>query len=165
MRKKWMAGVVVVALGTAGVVVPAGAATGGIAWSACSPGKVEQCGKLPVPLDWAKPAGAKTEVYVVRVPAKDQAHKLGSLVFNPGGPGGAGGAIFEAGFADKLFPQLRDRYDLVSFDPRGTGSSSQLNCGPVLRPGVPVFPKSQAEYDAMVASSRATGRAVPQATR
>lgn len=91
------------------------------------------------------------------MPAKDQKHKLGALFFNPGGPGGAGGSIFAAGLADAVLPQFRDRYDLVSFDPRGTGSSGQLNCGPVLRPGVPVFPKSQAQYDALVASSRATG--------
>lgn len=158
MRKRLMAGVMVVALGAGGVVVPASAATtGGIDWKACSPGKVEQCGKLTVPLDWSKPDGRKTQLYVARVPAKDQAHKVGSLVFNPGGPGGAGASIFAAGLADQLFKEYRDRYDLVSFDPRGTGSSSQLNCGPVLRTGVPVFPKTKAQYDAMVASSRATG--------
>jgi pimeloyl-ACP methyl ester carboxylesterase len=157
MRKRLMTGVMVVALGAGVMVVPASAATGGIDWKACSPGKVEQCAKLTVPLDWSKPEGRKTEIYVARVPAKDQEHKVGSLMFNPGGPGGAGASIFAAGFADQIFTEYRDRYDLISFDPRGSGSSSQLNCGPVLRAGVPVFPKTKAQYDAMVASSRATG--------
>lgn len=162
MEKRWKQGLsaVLVAAGTIGVLVPGTASAAEpapIKWTECRPGSVEQCGKLTVPLDWSKPAGAKTEIYVARVPAKDQARKLGSLTFNPGGPGGAGASIFAAGLADQMFPGYRDRYDLVSFDPRGTGSSTALNCGPVLRPGVPVFPKTQAEYDAMVASSRATG--------
>lgn len=163
MEKRWKQGLLatVVAAGIIGAMVPASASAtpraGGIDWSDCKPGSVEQCGKLTVPLDWSKPAGATTEIYVARVPAKDQAHKLGSLTFNPGGPGGAGASIFAAGLADKVFPDYRDRYDLVSFDPRGSGSSTPLACGPILRPGVPVFPKNEAQYNAMVASSRATG--------
>ncbi|MEV6411921.1 alpha/beta hydrolase [Kribbella sp. NPDC051718] len=134
------------------------AAPAAIKWSECKPGGVEQCGKLTVPLDWAKPGGATIGIAVARVPAKDQQHKLGSLMFNPGGPGGPGALAFANGAADELFAEYRDRYDLVSFDPRGSGGSSQLACGPVLRAGVPVFPKNKAEYDAMVASSRATGQ-------
>ncbi|MFG1906681.1 alpha/beta hydrolase [Kribbella sp. NPDC048928] len=141
----------------AAVPVGTAAAAGSLDWKACKPGAVEQCATLTVPLDWSKPSGPTTTVFVAKVPAKDQKHKLGALFFNPGGPGGAGGSIFAAGLADAVLPQFRDRYDLVSFDPRGTGSSSQLNCGPVLRPGVPVFPKSKVQYDALVASSRATG--------
>ncbi|WP_350279570.1 alpha/beta hydrolase [Kribbella sp. HUAS MG21] len=133
------------------------AAAEALDWKACRPGAVEQCATLTVPLDWSKPSGPTTDVFVAKVPAKDQRHKLGALFFNPGGPGGAGGSIFAAGLAEAILPQFRDRYDLISFDPRGTGSSSQLDCGPVLRPGVPVFPRSKAQYDAMVASSRATG--------
>ncbi|MFK4083741.1 alpha/beta hydrolase [Kribbella sp. NPDC020789] len=139
-------------------VVPAGTAiAAGPVWTECKPGAVELCTTMKVPLNWAKPTGPTTSLYVARVPARDQAHKLGTIVFNPGGPGGAGGSIFAEGLADYFMGALRDKYDLVSFDPRGTGSSSQLNCGPVLRPGVPVFPKSKAQYDAMVASSRKTG--------
>ncbi|HEY3558500.1 alpha/beta hydrolase [Kribbella sp. NPDC051137] len=140
-------------------VVPAGtaAAAESLSWKECKPGAVEQCATLTVPLDWSRPSGPTMKVFVAKVPAKDQKHKLGALFFNPGGPGGAGGSIFAAGLADAVLPQFRDRYDLVSFDPRGTGSSSQLDCGPVLRRGVPVFPKSKAQYDALVASSRAAG--------
>jgi pimeloyl-ACP methyl ester carboxylesterase len=141
----------------AAVPMSTAAAAPAMDWKPCKPGAVEQCATLTVPLDWSKPSGPTTKVFVAKVPAKDQAHKLGALFFNPGGPGGAGASIFAAGLADAFLPQFRDRYDLVSFDPRGTGSSSQLDCGPVLRRGVPVFPKSKAQYDAMVASSRATG--------
>ncbi|MDX6283069.1 MAG: hypothetical protein QOH03_4140 [Kribbellaceae bacterium] len=162
MEKRWNKGVLaaVVAVGTIGAgLVPdnAAAAPAGLGWSECKPGGVEQCGTLRVPLDWSKPAGQTIEIAVARVPAKDQAHKLGSLMFNPGGPGGAGAQALAQGAADEFFTEYRDRYDLVSFDPRGSGGSSKLECGPVLRAGVPVFPKNKAEYDAMVASSRATG--------
>lgn len=88
MEKRWNKGLsaVVVAAGIIGALVPsaASAATAEpIKWSECRPGGVEQCGKLTVPLDWSKPGGAKTEIFVARVPAKNQAHKLGSLTFNP----------------------------------------------------------------------------------
>jgi pimeloyl-ACP methyl ester carboxylesterase len=130
---------------------------GGLDWKACQPGQPALCAKLTVPLDWAKPSGPKTELLVARVPAKDQAHKVGVLAFNPGGPGGEGATILAEGGADEWFPELGDRFDLISWDPRGTGGSTLLDCGPVLRPGVPAVPKSKAEYDAMVASSRAFG--------
>jgi pimeloyl-ACP methyl ester carboxylesterase len=133
------------------------AARGEVAWAECEPGSAVQCGKLTVPLDWAKPAGAKTELLVARLPAKDQAHKIGTLAFNPGGPGGPGASALAHGAIAEVFSQWRDKFDIVSWDPRGTGGSTDLDCGPVLRPGVPVFPKSKAEYDAMVKSSRALG--------
>ncbi|GAA0572144.1 alpha/beta fold hydrolase [Kribbella sandramycini] len=140
--------------------VPGGAAVAtGPKWDKCTPEGIELCTTLKVPLDWSKPSGPTTNVFVVKVPARDQSKKRGAIVFNPGGPGGAGGSIYAAGMADQVMGPLRDKYDLVSFDPRGTGASSQLDCGPVLRPGVPVFPKNKAEYDRMVASSRATGQA------
>jgi pimeloyl-ACP methyl ester carboxylesterase len=164
MEKRWGQGLsaMVVAVGAIGAGMVPGSATAatakpaGISWSACEPGRVEQCGTLTVPLDWSRPGRAKLDIAVARVPAKDQAHKLGSLMFNPGGPGGPGAQALAQGAADEFFAEYRDRYDVVSFDPRGSGGGS-LDCGPVLRPGVPVFPKNKAEYDAMVASSRATG--------
>ena len=139
--------------------VPAAAAAP-LDWKPCEQGPTIECARLTVPLDYANPRKGKTELFVARIPASDQAHKLGVLTFNPGGPGGAGASILEAGLAADLFgPELLKRFDVVSFDPRGTGQSSQLDCGPVLRPGVPVFPKSPREYDAMVAASRELGKA------
>jgi pimeloyl-ACP methyl ester carboxylesterase len=157
MWKSLTAASIVGAVVMAAVPTGTAAAMESLQWKECRPRAVEQCATLTVPLDWSKPAGATTNVFVAKVPAKDQKHKLGALFFNPGGPGGAGGSIFAAGLADAVLPQFRDKYDLVSFDPRGSGSSSQLNCGPVLRRGVAVFPKSKAQYDSLVAASRATG--------
>ncbi|MGC4936434.1 alpha/beta hydrolase [Kribbella sp. DT2] len=139
--------------------VPA-AATAPLDWKPCTEGQTTECARLEVPLDYARPSAGQTELLVARAPARDQAHKVGVLTYNPGGPGGAGASILAAGLAGELFgDQLLDRFDVVSFDPRGTGGSSQLDCGPVLWPGVPVFPRTKAQYDALVASSKSFGEA------
>jgi pimeloyl-ACP methyl ester carboxylesterase len=85
-----------------------------------------QCGKLTVPLNYAEPNGATIQLAVVRKLATDQAHKLGSLVVNPGGPGGSGVSYATSG--DVLDASLLARYDLVGFDPRGVGASAPVEC-------------------------------------
>ncbi len=75
---------------------------------------------LEVPVDYEDPDGDTFELFLVRRPANDQANKIGSLLINPGGPG-AGGAQFAAG-ADFIFDdELLDRFDIIGWDPRGTG--------------------------------------------
>ncbi len=65
---------------------------------------------------------------VTEAPALDTADPDGTLVFNPGGPGESGNQILPVVLS--LFPaSVRRDYDIVSFDPRGTGASSPLNCG------------------------------------
>src|SRR4030095_16274705 len=58
-----------------------------IAWSACEKSTQTQCGTLKVPLDWSKPSGATISMAIARRPAKDPQHRVGTLFFNPGGPG------------------------------------------------------------------------------
>jgi pimeloyl-ACP methyl ester carboxylesterase len=85
-----------------------------------------QCGRIAVPVDYSKPDGALADIAMIRFPATGD--KIGSLVINPGGPGESG---IEAavGMIDTLPPEIRQRFDLVGFDPRGIGSSSpQLWC-------------------------------------
>ena len=48
------------------------------------------CGKLAVPLDYSQPDGETADVFVVRVRSDYQSQRLGSLLVNPGGPGGSG---------------------------------------------------------------------------
>ncbi len=80
-----------------------------------------QCGRIAVPVDYSKPDGALADIAMIRFPATGD--KIGSLVINPGGPGESG---IEAavGMIDTLPPEIRQRFDLVGFDPRGVGSSS-----------------------------------------
>ncbi|WP_406194641.1 alpha/beta hydrolase [Kitasatospora sp. NBC_01560] len=103
-----------------------------IDWIPCTDGAAQEdetvlCGTLKVPLDYASPDGETLDVAVVRVPAADQQQRLGSLVFNPGGPGNSGTAMLEWGWTGYRGP-LHDHYDLVSFDPRGAGGTSPIGC-------------------------------------
>lgn len=147
----------VVSTGLVGTALPAPAAEPAVDWRPCEPDASVECGVVTVPLVPGDAGGEPIDIAVARAPARDQAHRIGVLFFNPGGPGGPGAAMFANGAAQLLFPELLERFDLVSFDPRGTGGSHQLSCGPVLSPGEPVFPGSPAEFDTMVENGRAMG--------
>jgi pimeloyl-ACP methyl ester carboxylesterase len=104
----------------------AGAApTSAIAWKRCGGGL--QCATLSVPVDWNQPTGAQVALAIARRPADDQRHRLGSLVINYGGPGDPGTQSLRLG-ANDLPAAIRRRFDLVSFDPRGTGASRSISC-------------------------------------
>lgn len=90
------------------------------------PPKDWQCATLDVPLDYADPGGETIPIALIRAKARDQKNRLGSLVFNFGGPGGSGVATLPG--AAKEYEALRARYDLVSFDPRGVGASAPVRC-------------------------------------
>ncbi|MGR4881987.1 alpha/beta hydrolase [Streptomyces sp. LARHCF249] len=91
-----------------------------------APPKDWQCATLDVPLDYAKPEGETLPIALIRAKARDQKNRIGSLVFNFGGPGGSG--ITTLPGAAKEYEALRSRYDLVSFDPRGVGRSAPVRC-------------------------------------
>ncbi len=96
-----------------------------IKWSKC--GSLE-CGRLAVPLDWTDPNGATITLPLNRSKARKPDERLGSLLINPGGPGGSGLDLtsYFLGFAGD---SLLDHYDIVGFDPRGVGQSTPINCG------------------------------------
>ncbi|MEW2037801.1 alpha/beta fold hydrolase, partial [Streptomyces sp. NPDC005534] len=92
------------------------------------PGGMEwQCATLKAPLDWADPKGDTIGLALIRAKTSGDASKrIGSLVFNFGGPGGSGVTTLPA--FGKDYAALRTRYDLVSFDPRGVGRSAGVEC-------------------------------------
>ncbi|MGH9249284.1 MAG: alpha/beta fold hydrolase [Acidimicrobiales bacterium] len=82
---------------------------------------------MPVPLDWHHPNGPKIELAVIRHLASGPEPRIGSLFFNPGGPGDSGvAAMFERG--DALDTLTEGRFDIVSWDIRGTGGSAPVRC-------------------------------------
>jgi pimeloyl-ACP methyl ester carboxylesterase len=82
-----------------------------------------ECARLEVPIDYADPAAGSAHLGVLRVPATGE--RIGSLVFNPGGPGGSGMSFVAAGMSVALAGSpLARQFDLVGFDPRGVGSST-----------------------------------------
>jgi pimeloyl-ACP methyl ester carboxylesterase len=95
-------------------------------WSACEDDK--ECATLTVPVDYREPeTGGTIDLALMRQRAEDPGARVGSLVVNPGGPGAPGTAMVrdvEAYFGDPL----RESFDIVAFDPRGTGSSAPIDC-------------------------------------
>ena len=85
------------------------------------------CGRLSVPLDYTDPAANPIELFVLRVRLGGQRSRIGSLVVNPGGPGGSG-VDAAVGLALSLPEDLLRRFDLVGFDPRGVALSSPVEC-------------------------------------
>lgn len=97
-------------------------------WAPCEFAGLVECASATVPLDYDKPRGATTELLLARVPAADQASKIGTVFLNPGGPGDSGVELAAFGFGAYLAQLLEGRFDIVGFDPRGVGRSSPLYC-------------------------------------
>ena len=131
-----------------------------LSWQPCDDGF--SCATAAVPLDYAHPTGATVRLAMIKHPATDPAHRIGSLFFNPGGPGGPGVTFLRGNYA--LFPPaLRARFDMVSFDPRGIGQSTPLQCfdtieqeqqliGPTEAAGYPTTRAEQRAYEQTFAS-------------
>ena len=92
-------------------------------WSECSDGF--ECSSFSVPIDYANPADGAMQISVIRKLATGTA--LGSLILNPGGPGGSG--IEYTTYAEYVVSDtLRENFDIVGFDPRGVGFSTPVEC-------------------------------------
>jgi pimeloyl-ACP methyl ester carboxylesterase len=108
--------------GSPAAIVPA------LAWTPCGLTQAAtavnvQCAVAALPMDYDKPAGVQVHLAVAKVPARDKAHRLGSLFFNLGGPGAASVSYLQAAGAG-LLASLNQRFDVVGFDPRGAGQST-----------------------------------------
>lgn len=147
----------------AGVVGTDDSAASGVAgpvtldWAPCADVAGFDCATLRVPLDHERRAGRQITLAVTRLPASGD--KIGSLFFNPGGPGGPGVAALQQ--LSAFFPsELHERFDLVSWDPRGVGESTAVQCfdGPTaearFRGDTPLVPVTTAQEKAVVRVNR-----------
>ncbi len=112
----------------------------GIDWEPCKMAPGFDCGHVRVPLDHDDPRGPTIRISVARLAATDQANKIGSIFLNPGGPGGSGtDFLFGAGpflYSD----EVRSKFDLIGFDPRGINRSRPLLCFDSLEESFAAFP-------------------------
>jgi pimeloyl-ACP methyl ester carboxylesterase len=110
--------------GTNGAPVPA------LHWGSCPAATPDeavflndyQCTTAEVPLSYRDPQGPRITLALGRLPATDPEHRVGSLFWNPGGPGGSGR------IPPEFSPKLHERFDIVGFDPRGVAESTALQC-------------------------------------
>ena len=97
-----------------------------VPWRDCGDGF--QCATVKVPVDYGQPSGRQLDLALIRLPASDPAARIGSLFINPGGPGGSGVQTVRTGARLLYPPELRARFDIVGFDPRGVASSTPVRC-------------------------------------
>ncbi|MEH1124161.1 alpha/beta hydrolase [Micromonospora sp. CPCC 206061] len=148
-------------------LAPSASGTGGprptLAWTACpddipdlpvAPDDPVKCATLRLPVDWAKPRGATFELWVARRPARNADQRVGTLVFGPGGPGDSGVERIRRG--NRFSGEILDKFDTVSFDPRGVARSGGPRCSPdPTVPKPPMLLTGQGDFDATIAYNRA----------
>jgi pimeloyl-ACP methyl ester carboxylesterase len=148
-------------------LAPSASGTGGsrpaFTWDQCpddvpglplDPDDPVRCAVLRLPVDWAKPHGATFDLWVARRPARKPDQRVGTLVFGPGGPSDSGVERIRRG--NRFSDEILDKFDTVSFDPRGVGRSGAPRCSP--DPAVPKPPMlltGQGDLDATIAYNRA----------
>ncbi|MFG3389355.1 alpha/beta hydrolase [Streptomyces rochei] len=87
-----------------------------------------QCATMKAPLDYAKPSEGDVRLAVARKKATGPGERLGSLLVNPGGPGGSAIGYLQQ-YAGIGYPEeVRARYDMVAVDPRGVARSEPIEC-------------------------------------
>jgi pimeloyl-ACP methyl ester carboxylesterase len=162
-----------VGAGTAGEKAGSGPATRAaeatvptLSWRQCRKFKKFECTKARVPLDYDEPAGDTIRLRLTRLPAGDPANRIGSIFLNPGGPGGSGVGFVQAIGRFLFSDEVRARFDLVGFDPRGIVSSTPIQCFDTTQDAVDVvniapffFPVSLAEEKLWIASDGAYSEA------
>jgi pimeloyl-ACP methyl ester carboxylesterase len=95
-----------------------------LVWAPCGDGM--QCTTATAPMNWKDPAQASIDLALVRQPATGD--KKGSLLVNPGGPGGSGYDFVMDSVDYATSQRLQQSFDIVGFDPRGVGRSSAVSC-------------------------------------
>ncbi|MCX4983304.1 alpha/beta hydrolase [Streptomyces sp. NBC_00572] len=124
------------------------------------PGAEWRCATVQVPLDHTKPEGATIPIALIRKEAGREGERIGSLLFNFGGPGASGVDILPR--AAEEYGTLGERYDLVGFDPRGVSRSSGVVCRTdaeqaTAEATIDLTPDSDAEEAAYLKDSAAFG--------
>lgn len=93
-------------------------------WSEC--GEAMTCTTAKAPLDWDDPGAGEIDLALVRHSATGD--KIGSLLVNPGGPGASGYDFILESLDFAVGEPLKERFDVIGFDPRGVASSSAVAC-------------------------------------
>src|SRR3954467_1178601 len=132
-------------LGSLLAATPASAAPS-IDWRPCADAPDVDCGAVTVPIDWAHPDRGTANIALARRKATDPQARIGSVLMDPGGPGGPGAGQVKGGRSPS--PELPQRLAAVRRRPRGVGDSTQIKCGlDELIADHPEVPRDQAEFE------------------
>ena len=117
-------------------------------WRPCGDGF--RCAQAPVPLDYDEPDGAQIGLALIKLPASGARPAKGTVFINPGGPGGSGVGFVRNAGKDLFTADVRRRFDIVGFDPRGIARSRPVECFETQQEALDVltpfpFPYTQAQ--------------------
>ncbi|MCS4276261.1 pimeloyl-ACP methyl ester carboxylesterase [Mycetocola sp. BIGb0189] len=96
-----------------------------VSWRAC--GSKLTCADIKTPMNWEDPGAGDLTLSLVRAAASGS-DRIGSLLVNPGGPGGSGVELVKDSLDFAVDKTLQSRFDVIGFDPRGVGKSSPVKC-------------------------------------
>ncbi|WP_166677719.1 alpha/beta hydrolase [Amycolatopsis arida] len=135
------------------------AAPPSVHWGPCADNASVECGSVAVPVDWAAPDGPAIDLAVARRAAADPARRLGTLVYAPAGPGSSGvDALTNQQVFDLLFtPEQAERFDIVSFDPRGVRRSHPVRCSAALVDALDMPVRGEREFRRFLDAQAALG--------
>ena len=127
-------------------------------WVACADGEGDQCATVRAPIDWARPNGASFDLQLVKIASTSTKKRIGSILVNPGGPGASGRKFARQLQGGALPSVIRERFDIIGWDPRGVGTTLPIKClGPQETEelySADQTPDSPAEFDALIAITR-----------
>jgi pimeloyl-ACP methyl ester carboxylesterase len=110
-----------------------------LVWRSCEARPNLECTTLKVPMDYTRDASEEITLGINRLPALEQPAR-GSILVNPGGPGGSGMALVEAlSETDSIPSRIRNAFDIVGFDPRGIGRSTPVDCSEFASDGASIY--------------------------
>jgi pimeloyl-ACP methyl ester carboxylesterase len=127
-------------------------------WTACGSGF--ECATASAPVSWDDPEAGSIELALSRVVARGE--KVGSLLVNPGGPGGSGVDFLQSAIGT-LGEPLKQSFDIVGFDPRGVGASTPVTCFDDARKDESLSKDFDLETDEGIEAARAEARAWAEA--
>ena len=133
-------------------------------WEQCEDNKDMDCTMVQVPMNYADPSAGDIEIAVVRLRASS-GEAQGSLLMNPGGPGGSGFDFVMTAATYVFSKDLRAQFDIIGFDPRGVGSSTAVKCFDGLQMDAYLYdiPKNERNTDAWVEEVDANAASFAQA--
>ena len=158
-RMRYLAGIAAgaVAIGTGLVASPAHANDPStIDWQPCEGTEDDVlCGTVEVPLDWSEPDGETIEIALAKREAGNPDERIGTILMDPGGPGGSG--VETVKVMQMLPEETAERFDLVGFDPRGVANSTPVTCSLDLvnEYSSALQPESAEDWDALEAANQA----------